>query len=137
MEEENLSKKPPSPLAMRALGQAFLSAGEHFAQESFVKAGENLFNAADDIDPPPTQNVEKSSSWVAVSFALSAIGVGLGQLLGWLADDYWSALWGMAPIVVLLAWLPWGMESKRRDADARKAFEKLQEWRKKRLLREL
>lgn len=137
MEKENLIKTPPSPLAMRALGQAFLSAGGRFGQESFVEAGETLLNAADDMDPPPTQDVEKSSSWIAVSIALSAIGVGMGQLLGWLTDDYWSALWGMAPIIALLAWLPWEMESKRRDADARKAFEKLQEWRKKRFLREL
>lgn len=116
---------------MRALGKAFLSAGGRFGQESFVEAGESLLNAADDIDPPPTQSVEKSSGWIAVSIALSAIGVGLGLFLGWLAGDYWSAIWGMTPIVVLLAWIPWEMESTRRQADARKAFEHLQEWRKK------
>lgn len=116
---------------MRALGRAFLSAGGRFGQESFVEAGENLLNAADDIDPPPTLGVEKSSSWIAVSIALSAIGVGLGLFLGWLADDYWIALLGMAPIVFLLGWTPWEMESNRRDADSRKGFEQLQEWRKK------
>ncbi len=136
MEKENLIKTPPSPLAMRALGQAFLSAGGRFGQESFVEAGENLLNASDDMDPPPKQDVEKNSNWIAASITLSAIGVGFGLLLGWLADDYWPALWGVAPIVFLLGWIPWGMESKRRDADAREAFEQLQEWRKRRFLHE-
>jgi hypothetical protein len=136
MEKENLIKNPPSPLAMRALGQAFQSAGGRFRHESFVEAGEKLLDAADDMDPPPKQDVEKNSNWIAVSITLAAIGGCLGLLLGWIADDYWSALWGIAPIVFLLSWVPWKMESKRRDADTREAFERLQEWRKRRFLHE-
>lgn len=120
-------------MAMRALGQTLLSAGGRFGQESFVEAGEKLLDAADDVDPPPTQDIEKSSVWIAESITLSVIAISIGLLLGWLADDYWSAIWGMTPIVVLLAWIPWEMESTRRQTNARKAFERLQEWRKKRL----
>ncbi len=89
MEKENLIKNPPSPLAMRALGQAFQSAGGRFRHESFVEAGEKLLDAADDMDPPPKQDVEKNSNWIAVSIRWPQLGaawaccwVGLQMIIG-------------------------------------------------------
>lgn len=120
---------------MRALGKAFHSVGEKRGIESFIEAGENLMHAADDLDPPPKRDVDKSSKWIPVSIALSAIGVGLTLLLGWLADDQLSAAWGMTPIIFLLAWVPWRMESAEREKQARDAFIRKQEWLRERQLR--
>jgi hypothetical protein len=118
--------QPASPVAMRTLGKAFLSVGHERGIQSFVESGESLLDSADELDPPPTQAVEKSKKWIPVSIALAAIGVGLTLLLGWLADDYFSASWGMAPIVFLLAWIPWHQESERHYQAARDAFFRIQ-----------
>ncbi len=132
MSQKQEPMQSADPLVMRTLGKAFQSVGEKRGIESLIDAGENLMHAANDLDQPPSQDVDKSSKWILVSIALSATGVGLTLLLGWLANDYWSASWGMAPIVFLLAWVPWYQESSRRQKQARDAFDRLQAWRKKR-----
>lgn len=133
MPQKQKPVKPASPLALRALGKAFQSVGEKRGIETFIEAGENLLHAASDLDQPPSQVVEKSSKWIPVSVALSVVGVGLALLLGWLVEDQLTAEWWMAPIVFLLAWVPWSQESNRRDKQAQDAFFLLQEWRRSRL----
>ena len=135
MTQNQKTVQPASPLAMRTLGKAFLSVGHKRGIQSFVESGESLLDSADELDPPPTQTFEKSGKWIPVSIALSAFGVGLAVLVGWLADDYWSAAWWMAPIVVLLAWVPWNMESAEREKQAPDAFFRNQEWLRERPLR--
>lgn len=133
MNKKQETIEPASPVVLRTLGGAFLSVGHKRGIESFVESGEYLLDVVDDLDPPPKQDVARSSEWIAVSVSLAAIGVGLTLLLGWLAGDYWSVSWGMAPLVVLFAWTPWGIESDRRNKDARDAFFRLEEWRRRRL----
>lgn len=133
MTQKQETLEPANPVALRTLGKAFLSVGHKRGIESFIESGENLLNVADDLDPPPKQDVVRSRKWIAVSIALAAIGVGLTLLLGWFAGDYWSASWGMAPLVFLLAWIPWSQESESRNKKAHDAFLRMQEWRKRRL----
>lgn len=117
---------------MRTLGKAFLSVGHKRGIQSFVESGESLLDSADELDPPPTQTFEKSGKWIPVSIALSAFGVGLAVLVGWLADDYWSAAWAIGPIFLMMLALPWSKESDRRFQSKRDAFERLESWRKRR-----
>lgn len=120
---------------MRTLGKAFLSVGHKRGIGSFVEAGEGLLDSADELDPPPTQAIEKSGKWIFETIFLASVGCVVTILLGWLVDDYWSAAWWMAPIFIPLAWLPWSIESAEREKQARDAFFRNQEMLRERPLR--
>jgi hypothetical protein len=135
MTQNQKTVQPASPLAMRTLGKAFLSVGHKRGIQSFVESGESLLDSADELDPPPTQAIEKSGKWIFETIFLASVGCVVTILLGWLVDDYWSAAWWMAPIFIPLAWLPWSIESAEREKQARDAFFRNQEWLRERPLR--
>lgn len=132
MSQKQEPVKPAGPLALRALGKAFQSVGEKQGIETFIEAGENLLHAANDLDQPPSQDVDKSSKWIFETIFLASVGCVVTLLLGWLVNDYWSAAWAIGPVFLMMLALPWYQESSRRKEHARDAFFLLQEWRKKR-----
>ena len=117
---------------MRTLGLAFLKAGQRRGIDSFIEAGDGLMDASARLDSDQITTIQKSRKWMLESLVLALIGVSIAILLGRLAGDYWSAAWGMSPIILLFAWTPWALESSRRKKAERDAFHHLQQLRKMR-----
>lgn len=136
MFEMQVKSKKSNPLAMRALGHAFKTVGRSRGIESFADSGERLLSAADELSQPPEVLVVRRKTWILESLLLTVMSVGLTLVLGWFVKDYWTASWAMAPIVLLFAWLPWEMESRKRFMDEREAFERQQEWRRRMVFHE-